>query len=127
MRIQIKRIYDPPDAGDGWRVLVDRLWPRGVAKENAEIDEWAKEASPSPELRKWYSHDPEKWEEFSRLYEHELKTRSDHLIHLLEQCPESTLTLLFAAKDAAHSHAVVLRDVLQNIRRIKNPNQLEVK
>ncbi|MDZ8118249.1 DUF488 domain-containing protein [Pontiella agarivorans] len=114
-RILIKRIYDPPAASDGWRVLVDRLWPRGVAKENAEIDEWAKELSPSPELRKWYSHDPEKWPVFSRLYRNELKTKSEQLTHLIERCPKRTLTLLYAAKDTAHGHAQVLQNELKNI------------
>lgn len=116
MKIQIKRIYDEPDASDGWRVLVDRLWPRGVAKENAEIDDWPKEVAPSSELRKWYGHVPEKWTLFSQLYQDELKGKANELAHVLDRCPEQTLTLLFAAKDVEHSHAVVLKDVLEKIK-----------
>ena len=114
MNIQIKRIYDPVASSDGWRVLVDRLWPRGVAKEMAAIDEWAKECAPSPALRKWYGHDPDKWVKFCRSYQHELQEKTDHLAYMLERCPEKTLTLLFAAKDVDHSHAVVLMKVLRN-------------
>jgi uncharacterized protein YeaO (DUF488 family) len=112
MKIQIKRIYDEPGASDGRRVLVDRLWPRGVAKESAEIDEWAKDVSPSTELRKWYGHDPAKWVKFSMDYRAELKDKKDQLAQLLDRCQERTLTLLFAAKDVTHSHAVVLKAVL---------------
>jgi uncharacterized protein YeaO (DUF488 family) len=114
--IKIKRIYEEASASDGWRVLVDRLWPRGVRKEEAELDEWAKEITPSDELRKGYGHDPEKWKEFSKDYRAELREKTDELKQLIERCPEKTMTLLFAAKDEAHSHAVVLKDVLENIR-----------
>ncbi|MFA7257828.1 MAG: DUF488 domain-containing protein [Kiritimatiellales bacterium] len=115
MKTQIKRIYDDASASDGWRVLVDRLWPRGVRKEEAEIDEWAKEITPSNELRKWYGHDPDKWSEFKTDYRAELKKKTDELAQLIERCPEQTMTLLFAAKDMEHSHAVVLKEVLNEM------------
>jgi uncharacterized protein YeaO (DUF488 family) len=115
MKIQIKRIYDVATETDGWRVLVDRLWPRGVAKESAEIDEWAKEITPSTALRKWYGHDPAKWDKFSMDYRAELKDKKEDLAQLLDRCQEKTLTLLFAAKDVAHSHAVVLKAVLSEM------------
>lgn len=113
MKIKIKRIYDDAFASDGWRVLVDRLWPRGVRKEEAELDEWAKEITPSDALRKWYGHDSDKWKEFSKDYRAELKDKTDELAQLIERCPEKTMTLLFAAKDVEHSHAVVLKAVLE--------------
>lgn len=115
MKIQIKRIYDEAETSDGWRVLVDRLWPRGVAKANAEVDEWEKEIAPSTDLRKWYGHDPDKWKEFSKVYRAELKEKKDELRQLLERCPEKTLTLLFAAKDITHCHAVTLKKVLDGM------------
>lgn len=115
MKIQIKRIYDEVEASDGWRVLVDRLWPRGVAKEVAEIDEWVQEVTPSTELRKWYGHDPDKWKQFSAAYRAELNDKKAALAQLLARCPEPTLTLLYAAKDTAHSHAIVLKNVLEKI------------
>ncbi|QHI69011.1 DUF488 domain-containing protein [Tichowtungia aerotolerans] len=112
MKIKIKRIYEEASAADGWRVLVDRLWPRGVRREEAQLDEWAKEVTPSDALRKWYGHDPGKWDEFSKKYRAELEEKTDELTKLLESCPEKTMTLLFAAKDETHSHAVVLKEVL---------------
>jgi uncharacterized protein YeaO (DUF488 family) len=115
VRIKIKRIYEDASAADGWRVLVDRLWPRGVRKEEAELDEWAKEITPSDGLRKWYGHDPGKWKEFSKDYRAELKEKTDELAQLIERCPEQTMTLLFAAKDEAHSHAVILKEVLDEL------------
>ena len=115
MKIKIKRIYDGASASDGWRVLVDRLWPRGVRKEEAEVDDWAKEITPSTELRRWYSHDPDKWSEFKTDYRAELKDKTDELAQLIERCPEKTMTLLFAAKDVEHSHAVVLKAVLDEL------------
>ncbi|MDF7807676.1 DUF488 domain-containing protein [Pontiellaceae bacterium B12219] len=123
-QIEIKRIYDPVSPSDGWRALVDRLWPRGISKAAAEIDEWNKDISPSTELRKWYGHDPEKWESFSEAYQAELKTKKIELTQLLTHCPERTLTLLFAAKDVQHCHALVLKKELENIKRtcIHSPN-----
>ncbi len=112
--IRIKRIYEAPSSGDGFRVLVDRLWPRGVSKEEARLDEWLKEIAPSSELRRWFDHDPEKFDEFRKRYEAELAEKEE-AVELLESAAEEdgTLTLLYAAKDETHNHAVVLRDFLR--------------
>lgn len=110
---QLKRIYDEPSTDDGYRVLVDRLWPRGVSKEAAKLDEWNKEVAPSPELRTWFNHDPERFQEFRKRYEAELAGREAFLRPLIEKASDSRVTLLYAAKDRMHNHAVVLRDYLQ--------------
>ena len=110
--INIKRIYDAPVPADGRRVLVDRLWPRGVSKDKARIDEWLKEVAPSDELRKWFGHDPEKWEEFRRRYREELKDHEGLLAQLRSEVRKGAVTLLFAAKDAEHNNAVVLKELL---------------
>lgn len=115
MEIKIKRIYDAAETSDGWRVLVDRLWPRGVRKAEVEVHEWAKEIAPSTELRQWFGHDPGKWNEFRKEYRAELKDKVDEVMQMVERCPEKTLTLLFAAKDEAHSHAVVLKEMLDGL------------
>lgn len=111
--VHIKRIYDPAVKADGFRVLVDRLWPRGIKKEEAALDAWAKNAAPSPELRKWFNHEPEKWTEFSKKYKAELKD-NDAVNDLLRYAEENKiLTLLYAAKDEKHNHALVLLDVVK--------------
>lgn len=110
--VRIKRIYDEPAAGDGKRILVDRLWPRGIAKEKARIDEWLKEIAPSDELRKWFGHDPAKWEEFRERYRRELEAKAELLGGLRKLASEGTVTLLFAAKDEEHNNAVVLKEML---------------
>ncbi len=112
--ITIKRIYDEPEPGDGTRVLVDRLWPRGIKKEKAALDLWLKEVAPSDELRKWFQHEPEKFAEFRRRYEAELHTpeKQEALAKLHRLASEGPLTLLFAARDSEHNNACVLRDVL---------------
>ncbi len=110
--IMIKRIYDPPAPEDGRRLLVDRLWPRGVAKDEARVDEWLKEIAPSSELRTWFGHDPQKWEEFRARYREELKPHDELLNRLRAEARKGTITLLFAAKDEAHNNAVVLREIL---------------
>ena len=110
--VRLKRAYEPAAAGDGTRVLVDRLWPRGVTKKAAAIDLWAKELAPSTELRKWFGHDPARWDEFRRRYAKELQhhaTRFDELRTLARQGP---ITLVYAAHDEAHNDAVVLRGML---------------
>lgn len=112
--IQLKRAYDPPETGDGYRVLVDRLWPRGISREDAAIDRWMKELAPSDDLRRWFGHDPEKWEEFRRRYKQELETHEDAVAFLREKSSEGTLTLIYAAKDTQHNNAVVLREYLVN-------------
>ncbi len=112
-RVLIKRVYDDVAKADGFRVLVDRVWPRGITKEAAAVDEWLKEAGPSTELRKWFGHDPERFEEFAKRYRSELKG-SDALKTLRGFHREHTvLTLVFSAKDSDHNQAVVLRDLLQ--------------
>lgn len=111
-RVRLKRAYDPPSSGDGIRVLVDRLWPRGVAKADAAIDEWLKEIAPSTELRQWFGHDPEKWEEFRRRYRAELTPRGAELNRLRNLAHKGVLTLVYAAHDEEHNDAVVLREVL---------------
>jgi uncharacterized protein YeaO (DUF488 family) len=111
-KIHIKRIYEPPAASDGTRILVDRLWPRGVTREEAHIDAWIKDVAPSDALRRWYSHDPEKWPEFRARYIAELK-HNPAVAELQDIAPESkTITLLFAAKDNLRNNATVLQEFL---------------
>ncbi|RMG68610.1 MAG: DUF488 domain-containing protein [Calditrichaeota bacterium] len=110
--IRIKRVYEPPAPNDGFRVLVDRLWPRGVKKETAAIDLWAREAAPSAELRRWFAHRTERWVEFQERYRRELQASPEHWLFLLEQARRGPITLLFAARDPDHNNAVVLRDFL---------------
>jgi len=112
--IQIKRIYDTPADRDGFRILVDRLWPRGISKERAALDAWLKEAAPSPDLRIWFNHDPAKFREFTKRYNDELvqNPTTTELIKLTEQ--HKALTLLYAAKDPAINHALVLQRFLQD-------------
>jgi len=114
LMIALKRAYDKPEASDGTRILVDRLWPRGLSKERAHIDLWLKEIAPSNELRKWFHHDPEKFAEFRQRYESELQSesRQEALAKLRELAKQGPITLLFAAHDAEHNNAVVLRDGL---------------
>jgi len=113
MRYVVKRVYEPAADGDGFRVLVDRLWPRGVSKEKAALDLWGKEIAPSDGLRKWFGHDPEKWAEFRRRYLAELRRNTDAVAAFKEQMPRAgTVTLLFGARDTEHNEAVVLRDFL---------------
>ncbi len=110
--VTIKRAYDPPSPDDGTRILVDRLWPRGVKKSKAGISQWMKEIAPSNELRKWFGHDPARWEEFRRRYRAELTGKRDLVGRLRELSREGPLTLVYSAHDAAHNQAVVLRELL---------------
>ncbi|MBT1073751.1 DUF488 domain-containing protein [Geobacter grbiciae] len=110
--LRIKRIYDPPAPEDGTRVLVDRLWPRGISKDEARIDEWLKEIAPSDNLRKWFGHDPARWEEFRERFRRELEAKAEILDHLRTLTEKGTVTLLFAAKDVEHNNAVVLKEML---------------
>lgn len=112
--LQIKRIYEEPVDEDGYRVLVDRLWPRGVSKEDAQLDKWMKEITPSPELRKWFDHDPDKFEEFKKRYEHELSSKHESVEKLLDIAENQKVTLLYAAKDQKHNHAIVLKEFLES-------------
>lgn len=111
--IQIKRIYDPPEPEDGRRVLVDRLWPRGVRKADAELDDWLKEAAPSDGLRRWFGHEPERWEQFQRRYFAELDGRGEGWQELAEAARRERVTLLYAARDPEHNHALALRRYLE--------------
>lgn len=110
--IRLKRAYLPPSPEDGARVLVDRLWPRGVRKSEAAIDRWAKDIAPSTELRRWFGHDPARWEEFRQRYREELKKDSELLDELRQIARNGTLTLVYSAHDEAHNQAVVLREAL---------------
>ena len=113
--VRVGRVYDEPEPDDGTRVLVDRIWPRGLAKDKARLDQWLKQVAPSTELRKWYSHDPERFEEFGRRYLEELKDaeRAQALKRLRELARSGTLTLLTATKHAEISEAAVLADLIR--------------
>ncbi len=112
--IEIKRVYEKPAKADGWRVLVDRLWPRGMKKETARVDVWMKDVAPSTALRKWFGHEPEKWSEFQKRYRRELERKTELLAELKKMAKEhGTLTLLYGAKDEEHNDAVALADVLK--------------
>lgn len=114
LMIALKRVYDKPEPGDGTRVLVERLWPRGLSKERAHVDLWLKEIAPSRELRTWFGHDPEKFTEFRRRYETELASPTGQaaLARLRELAKRGPVTLVFAAHDTGHNNAVVLHDLL---------------
>lgn len=112
-RIKLKRAYDNPAPEDGKRVLVDRLWPRGVRKTDAAIDYWAKDLAPSTSLRKWFGHDPARWEEFCRRYEAEIHRNSDELDRLRGIAQTGTITLVYGAHDERHNDAVVLKGILE--------------
>lgn len=111
--LRVKRAYEPPTRSDGYRVLVDRLWPRGLSKERAAIDEWMKDVAPSAQLRRWFGHDPKKWPEFQRRYRQELRTRSDLIRHIARRASRGTVTLVYAARDEAHNDAVVLAAIVR--------------
>jgi uncharacterized protein YeaO (DUF488 family) len=112
--VKLKRAREPAGRADGYRVLVERLWPRGVRKTDLPLDAWAKELAPSTELRKWFHHDPGRWSEFQRRYRRELgeKPAKDRLRELSDRSARGTVTLVFSAHDADHSNAVVLRNLL---------------
>lgn len=110
--IRLKRVYERPSKSDGTRVLIDRLWPRGLTKEKAGIDRWLRDIAPSTKLRRWFGHDPERWDEFHRRYTVELKHHSELVDELLKVSHEGTLTLVFGARDEEHNDAVVLKKLL---------------
>lgn len=114
--IKIKRIYDQPAKEDGFRILVDRLWPRGISKEKAKVDLWLREIAPSNDLRKWFSHDPKKWEDFKIRYERELKGKQE-LLHKIKEAEKEKgiVTILYSARDKEHNNAVVLNAILKNM------------
>lgn len=113
MAIKLKRAYEAPDKSDGERLLVERLWPRGLTKEKAAIDEWFKGISPTPELRKWYSHDPAKWAEFRRRYTAELEANRGEIGRLRARVRKGPVTFVYAAKDEKRNSAAVLKDYLE--------------
>lgn len=112
MSLQLKRVYEKPAKTDGTRVLVDRLWPRGLTKQRAAVDLWLKEIAPSTELRKWFGHDPEKWKEFRSRYRAELKSHPDEVRLITSKAREETVTLLYGARDQEHNEAIVLQQFL---------------
>ncbi|ADJ22875.1 protein of unknown function DUF488 [Hyphomicrobium denitrificans ATCC 51888] len=116
VQVQLKRIYEPPQKSDGYRVLVDRVWPRGLSKDAAQIDLWMKDIAPSTALRKWFNHDPARWVGFQEKYRAELHELGDKLDELRARAKKEPVTLLYGAKDTEHNQAVVLRDVLAEKR-----------
>jgi len=117
--IRLKRVYEPPSLSDGVRILVDRLWPRGLSRQDAAADFWLKDAAPSSALRRWYGHDTRRWKRFARKYRSEL-AREPEVLDLLDDLRRRTpVTLLFGARDEAHSHAVVLRKIIDERSRIR--------
>lgn len=119
--IRTKRVYDAPEDQDGYRVLVDRLWPRGLTKESAKVDLWMKEIAPSPALRKWFSHDPGKWKTFSEKYTAELKQSPaiEEMRVLMKK--NKTISLLYGARDNEHTHALILKKHLETYNKNKHP------
>ena len=116
MNIKIKRVYEQPDKDDGVRILVDRLWPRGLTKEKAHIDLWLKEIAPSTELRKWFDHDHEKWKSFRGRYETEIRHNDDLVRVLLDKARKGRVTLVYGARDEKHNEALVLKQYLERSR-----------
>jgi uncharacterized protein YeaO (DUF488 family) len=113
MDVRLKRVYDPPAAEDGCRVLIDRLWPRGVSRERARLDDWEKRLAPSTELRQWFGHEPTRFAEFRRRYIEELRSERPRLTALRRRARHGTLTLVYSAHDSEHNDAVVLAEVLR--------------
>ena len=113
MDVHLKRAYEAPSPADGYRVLVDRLWPRGVSRDRARLDEWARELAPSVELRRWFGHEPERYEEFRRRYREELAAHEEKLGELRGRARRGTLTLVYGARDTVHNDAVVLAEFLR--------------
>lgn len=114
LHISLKRAYDDPSPSDGWRVLVDRLWPRGVKKADLALDDWLKDLAPSSDLRRWYNHESDKWQEFQKRYKLELDQNTDAVKECLKLCRKGPVTLVYAAKSTDKNNAVVLKDYLQS-------------
>ena len=112
MKVQIKRVYEKPGAEDGFRILVDRLWPRGLTKEKASVDLWLKEIAPATELRKWFDHDPSKWKEFQNKYRKQLDENKEAVLLLKDRARSGNITLPYAAKDVEHNEAQVIKDFI---------------
>jgi uncharacterized protein YeaO (DUF488 family) len=117
MDVRLKRAYEHAAASDGARILIDRIWPRGVTREEAQLDEWARELAPSTELRRWFAHDPARFDEFRRRYTAELSAQEGKLRELRRRARTGTVTLVYAARDTEHNDAVVLAEVLRRGRR----------
>ncbi|MGH3019706.1 MAG: DUF488 domain-containing protein [Gaiellaceae bacterium] len=117
MDLRLKRAYEPAVAADGERILIDRIWPRGITRADARLDEWARELAPSTELRRWFGHDPTRFEEFRRRYIEELAPQQEKLRELRRRARKETLTLVYAARDTEHNDAVVLAEILRRGRR----------
>jgi uncharacterized protein YeaO (DUF488 family) len=113
MSIQIRRAYDPPGRGEGYRVLVDRVWPRGISKDDLDLDEWRKEIAPSTRLRKWFGHDPARWREFQKRYFVELEGKQDSVQELMKRARQGRVTLVYGARDQDHNQAVALSAYLR--------------
>jgi uncharacterized protein YeaO (DUF488 family) len=113
--IKLKRVYEVPSPHDGYRVLVERLWPRGLTRERVAADLWLKDVAPSPELRKWFGHDPARWEEFQERYRQELREKNDAVQLLRQKANEGTVTLVYAARDEEHNGALVLTRFLRSL------------
>jgi uncharacterized protein YeaO (DUF488 family) len=111
--IRLKRVYDKPATADGRRLLVDRVWPRGLTKEEGQIDGWLKEVAPSTRLRKWFAHDPARWPEFKRRYTKELREQRERVKQLAQEARKRKVTLLFGAKDIEHNNAVALKEHIE--------------
>jgi len=114
MKLKIKRVYDKPAEEDGTRILVDRLWPRGLTKQKAKVDVWLKDIAPSTELRKWFAHDPEKWKEFIKKYKQELHENNEQAAILKEYLKQGTVTLVYGARDEVHNEALVIKEVFSS-------------
>ncbi|MBS0208009.1 MAG: DUF488 domain-containing protein [Planctomycetes bacterium] len=114
--LQLKRVYERPSRKDGMRVLVDRLWPRGLTKERAAVTLWLKDVAPSTELRKWFGHDPAKWKEFQARYRKELREKKESLELLRQKSEEQIVTLVYGARDEEHNEAIVLKKVIEGRR-----------
>ena len=114
MPIKLKRVYDKVDESDGCRILVERLWPRGVSKTDAHINDWLKEIAPSQQLREWYSHDVAKWPDFKQRYFAELSTKTDQLRPIAEKIAKGSVTFVYAAKDIEHNSAAALKEYIDN-------------
>jgi uncharacterized protein YeaO (DUF488 family) len=112
--VRIKRVYDPADPGDGYRVLIDHVWPRGVSRERAKLDQWARELAPSDGLRRWFDHVPERFDEFRSRYRDELTEQAELLEQLRARTGSGTVTIVYAARDRQHNNAVVLAELLSD-------------
>ncbi len=114
LEVLIKRIYDPSESGDGYRVLIDHVWPRGVSRERAKLDEWDRELAPSDELRRWFDHVPERFDQFRTRYREELGAHADRVEELRKHARNGPLTILYAARDREHNNAVVLAELVRD-------------